>query len=183
MKNVLFVDASMRDDSRTLKLCKSYLEKNFADADLKIRSLKEEEIKPFNEDMLKERDKDISNGDFSSDRYKFAREFAEADTVVIGAPYWDFSFPAKLKLYFEHIFVTGITFKYVEGIPKGLGNTKELIYITTAGGYIPENSSLETYLKEMCFMFGIENLKFYKAEGLDIEGNDPENIIKNADFI
>ena len=35
-----------------------------------------------------------------------------ADTIVIAAPFWDFSFPAALKIYIENIYVTGIVSRY-----------------------------------------------------------------------
>lgn len=57
-------------------------------------------------------------GDFSNEMFKYAHQFAESDTVVIAAPYWDLSFPAVLKAYLEAVSVCGITFKYDEqGVP------------------------------------------------------------------
>lgn len=41
--------------------------------------------------------------------FKYAKQFAEADEIVIAAPYWDLAFPATVRIYFEAITVTGIT--------------------------------------------------------------------------
>ena len=38
----------------------------------------------------------------------------KADEIVIGAPYWDLSFPAALKVYIEHVSVCDIAFHYTE---------------------------------------------------------------------
>ena len=47
----------------------------------------------------------------------------EADEIVIGAPYWDLSFPAALKTYLEHCCVCDVTFHYTqEGRPEAYAN-------------------------------------------------------------
>ena len=51
--------------------------------------------------------------------FYYARQFAEADQIVIAAPFWDLSFPAILKAYMEQITVSGITFEYINGRPCG----------------------------------------------------------------
>ena len=72
------------------------------------------------------------------------------DVIVIGAPFWDLSFPAALKLYFENVTVSGITFEYSEkGRPVGKCNAKKLYYITTSGGYIGNNNFGVDYVKEI----------------------------------
>ena len=108
-----------------------------------------------------------------------AKQFAAADTIVIAAPYWDLSFPATLKTYFENIYVTGIVSAYDEsGMPVGLCKAKELYYITTAGGpYDPTYSYgyAESLAKNF---FGIPTTHLVKAEMLDIIGNNAEDILR-----
>lgn len=178
----LFISACVREESRTLILCREYMEKHWNGGDVSVREvdLNAEKPKPFDREKLRQRDSDIDARNFTDCRYDFAKDFAAADSILIGAPYWDYSFPALLKAYFEHVCVNGITFGYVEGVLTGFCHAKELIYITTAGGYIGDTSSLEVYLGEMCRMFGIPELRFYKAEGLDIVGNDAKKILENA---
>ena len=62
------------------------------------------------EDFLRRRDQLIASGDFQDPLFALARQFAQAEIIVIAAPYWDLSFPAVLKQYLEHINVLGITF-------------------------------------------------------------------------
>ena len=113
--------------------------------------------------------------------YRYAREFAEADEILIGAPYWDCSFPAVLKIYLEQICVNGIAFRYGEdGRPVKMCACEKLIYITTAGGYLPFESSLERYIEELCGLLCIPEMRFIKADGLDIQGNDPDQIMREA---
>ena len=80
----------------------------------------------------------------------YARQFADADTVVIAAPYWDLLFPAVLRIYLENITVCGITFRYSEkGIPESLCNAEKLCYVTTSGGFIGENNFGFDYVKAL----------------------------------
>ena len=114
--------------------------------------------------------------------FNLARQFSEADKIVIAAPFWDLSFPASLKQYFEQINVTGITFYYTdEGIPKGLCSATDLYYVTTAGGnYFPEEYGFG-YVKSLAQGFyGIQNVRLIRALGLDIAGADTERIVQDT---
>ena len=88
---------------------------------------------------------------------------------MIAAPYWDLSFPASLKQYFEQVNVVGITFRYTEeGIPEGLCKADRIFYVSTAGGiYVPTE-------------FGFGYVKAL-AQGLDIFGADVEAIMEAAE--
>ena len=101
---------------------------------------------------------------------------------MIAAPYWDLSFPAALKQYFEHINVRGITFTYTpEGIPRGLCRAKEIYYVMTAGGsYAPEEFGFG-YVRALAQgYYGIQDVKLIQAVGLDIEGADAEQILQES---
>ena len=114
--------------------------------------------------------------------FDLARQFAEADEIVIAAPFWDLSFPATLKQYFEQINVTGVTFYYTpEGIPNGLCRAKSLTYVTTAGGdFFPEEYGAG-YVKALAQNFyGIPEFRLIKATGLDIIGADVDAIIDSV---
>ena len=102
--------------------------------------------------------------------------------MVIAAPYWDMSFPASLKLYIEQLCVNKLTFCYSEkGIPCGLTNIKKVVYLTTSGGYIGNNNFGFDYIKTLfSTLFGVGDIAFFSAEGLDIYGNDPESILSEA---
>ena len=177
---ILFINACVRKESRTKKL-----------ADCVLSKMQEpfEEVRldtvvfpVADEDFLRRRDQLIFAHDFSNPVFDFARQFAEADEIVIAAPFWDLSFPAALKQYFEQINVPGITFRYTPaGIPQGLCRAKRLTYITTAGGnFFPEEYGFG-YVKALAQDFyGIRNVNLIKAIGLDIEGADVNAIIESA---
>jgi FMN-dependent NADH-azoreductase len=91
-------------------------------------------------------------------------------------------FPGVLKLYLENITVSDVTFRYTsDGRPEGLCRAKTLDYITTSGGYIGQYDFGFSYVDALARnFFGIRTVRRYAAEGLDIYGNDPDEILRKA---
>lgn len=178
---VLFINACVRKESRTRRLADSILIKlNQSYKEVRLHEIR---FPIADETFLNMRDRLITEGKFNDPVFDLAREFAEAETVVIAAPYWDLSFPAALKQYFEQINVPGITFRYTEeGIPVGLCKAKKLIYVTTAGGcYVPDEFGFG-YIKALVQnYYGISDVRLVKAIGLDLEGADAEGIMRSAE--
>ena len=176
---ILFVDVCVRGErSRTRELAECYLK----DKEFTRLALAEENIKPLDKSRLEKRQKLIEKGDFSNEIFKYAKQFAEAEEIVIAAPYWDLSFPALLKIYIENICVVGVTFDYLsDGTSKSRCKAKKLTYITTAGGVIPERNFGFDYVKAVAEeFFKISEFKYIKAEKLDIYGEDTRKIMENA---
>lgn len=178
MEKILFVNACVRENSRTLDIAKIALEKlNNTYTEV---NLQKTDLRPLNRESLGIREKLILQDDFSDTMFSLAKDFAAADTIVIAAPYWDLAFPALLKIYLEQITVSGITFRYAKGVPQGLCRAKRLIYVTTAGGIIYDNFGFE-YVKALAQkLYGIGEVLFFKAENLDIDGNDVNDILRRA---
>lgn len=177
---ILFVNACVRSESRTKKLAGALIKK-IPDECTELK-LEEVSFPKTDEAFLTKRDSLIETRNFDDDAFALARQFAEAKTIVIAAPYWDLSFPAMLKQYIEHINVLGITFEYTpEGIPKGLCKADKLYYVTTAGGnYVPDDFGFG-YIKALAQNFyGIKEVKLIKAVGLDIYGANTKAIMKEA---
>lgn len=183
MKKIIFVDGCIKREtkSRTECLAQAYLEKQRVECDCTIASvvLEKLSLKPLDEKSFDARSEAIKKKDFSSPYFDLAKEFSSADEVVIAVPYWDLSFPSMLKVYVEHLCINGLTFYYNEmGIPCGLTNIKKVTFITTAGGYIGENNFGYDYIKGLfSALFSIKDFNFFSAEGLDIYGNNPEQLL------
>ena len=180
-RQVLYINACVRKESRTEKLAERLLLK-VAKAYEEIR-LEDLDFPLVNEEYLDMRDRLISQGDYQNKAFDLARQFAEAKTIVIAAPYWDLSFPATLKQYLELINVVGITFRYSDqGIPIGLCKADRLYYVTTAGGpFAPDNYGFG-YVKALAQnYYGIEDVRQIKAVGLDVYGADVEAIMRSAE--
>ena len=179
-KNILFVNACVRPQSRTLRLARHLLEK--LDGEITELNLETEALQPLTKDSLARREALLQAGAMDDSMLRYARQFAAADELVIAAPYWDLSFPSALKAYLEHISVVGVTFRYNElDQPVGLCRAKRLWYVMTAGGPIlPPNHGL-AYVKDLVQTFyGIETVRCISAEGLDLRGADPEAILSEA---
>lgn len=174
----LFIDASVRENSRT-RLLAEYLLTKLNDS-VQTLKLYEESLPVLNEAGLYRREKACGCSDFSGDDFRFARQFAAADRIVIAAPFWDASFPAILKQYIEAICVVGLTFHYSpEGFPVGLCRAKELYYVTTAGGKIYDRTFGYGYIEMLAAqMFGIPNCRCFAAENLDVIGADVPAVLE-----
>ena len=171
----LFVNCCPREDSRTERLAGKLLETLGGYEEV---NPEKEGLVPVDNERLKYRTALLEKGDLSDEIFRYAKQFAAADTIVIAAPFWDLSFPSVLKIYIENIYVTGIVSEYDEnGAPKGLCKAKKLYYVTTAGGAYDARFSFD-YLKALAEdYYGIEETVLIKAEMLDIIGNDAEEIL------
>ena len=180
-KQILYVNACVRKESRTKRLADKLLSK--LGEPYEELCLEKIAFPIVNEEYLNKRDQLISAGDFQSPAFDLARQFSEAKTIVIAAPYWDLSFPAMLKQYLEQINVVGITFKYSEeGVPVALCKANRLFYVTTAGGlYVPEDYGFG-YVKALAQNFyGIQDVRKIEAVGFDIYGANVNSIMKDAE--
>ena len=176
----LFVNSCVRKGSRTKRLAGILLGK--LGGEIEEINVSDITFSTVDEEFLKKRDGLIASNKWDDPLFKYARQFAEADQIVIAAPYWDLSFPAALKQYFEQINVIGITFEYSpEGTPISKCRAEKLYYVTTAGGtFVPEDYGFG-YVKALAQGFyGIQDVRLIKATGLDIYGADVEGIMQDA---
>ena len=177
---ILFINACVRQESRTKRLADCYLGK--CEDTITELCLNEISFPKADEDFLKKRDQLLAEGKVEAPMFDLANQFARADEIVIAAPYWDLSFPAMLKQYLEQICAVGITFRYTpEGIPEGLCRAKTLYYAETAGGpYAPEAFGFG-YVQALCRnYFGISDTRLVRALGLDVDGADVNGILRRA---
>ena len=112
-------------------------------------------------------------------------EFLAADTIVIGAPMYNFTLPTQLKAWIDRIVIAGRTFHYTQNGPEGLAGGKRVIVALARGGFYNEGSPaaslehLETYLRGVFNFIGIQP-EFVAADGLAIGPEQRESSISNA---
>ena len=112
-------------------------------------------------------------------------EFLAADTVVIGAPMYNFTLPTQLKAWIDRILIAGKTFRYTENGPEGLAGPKRVIIALARGGIYDVGSPaaalehLESYLRGIFNFIGIEP-EFVAADGLAISPEVRETAIAGA---
>lgn len=180
MEQILFVNACVRPNSRTYELAQYVLNK--LDGQIEELHLYDEAIAPLDLAGIERRDASVRAGDLNAPILRYAKQFAQADVVVVAAPYWDLLFPAVVRAYFEATTVTGVTFYYTpEGIPASLCKAKKLIFVTTAGGPIGEYNIGFDYVKALAQLYyGIPEVICFQAEFLDVVGADVKAIMTAA---
>lgn len=194
MPTLLFINACVRGkDSRTLALSELLLERireaNSRDLAFKIEEIRlsTENLLPLNYERLERREELLSHNQFHDTMFDYANAVAQADMLVVAAPYWDMSFPSVLKVFFEAASVVGITFGYAQdGTPVGLCQAQDMYYVTTSGGAIGDCNFGFEYVNALCRLYGVKNSHFISAEGLDMEGADVQAILEGAcsgDFV
>jgi FMN-dependent NADH-azoreductase len=109
-------------------------------------------------------------------------EFLAADTIVIGAPMYNFTVPSQLKAWIDRILVAGTTFRYVDGAPEGLAGDKRVIVAVSRGGFYDDANALEhvkTYLGGVLGFIGIKP-EFVHADGINYGPQQRDEGIANG---
>ena len=179
---VLHIDSSIQGSaSATRELTQEIVARVTADrphARVTYRDLAVQELPHFSQGALAR-----------SDELEAARnaavleEFLAADTLVIGAPLYNFSIPSQLKAWIDRISVAGRTFRYTERGPEGLAGGKQVIVAVARGGVYGAGSAVEfgeAYLKFILGFLGIRDVTFVRAEGLAFSAQHRESALSAA---
>lgn len=101
------------------------------------------------------------------------QEFLDADVVVIGVAFYNFTVPSQLKAWIDRVLVAGQTFRYTaDGQLEGLAGKKRVILVVARGGHYGPGSPIaamehgETYLRSVLSFIGIHDPQVVLAEGL-----------------
>lgn len=180
MEKILFVNACVRPMSRTMRLARRVLSK--LDGEVEELNLEAEQIPPHNWPRLQKRDGYLSAGEFSDPMFRYARQFREANTIVIAAPYYDLSFPASLKCWVESVCNVGLTFYYDDqNQPQTLCKGKRLIYVTTSGAEFIPDFGFGYIRRVFSEFFHIEEAVCFHAEKLDLPDTNVEASLAMAE--
>ena len=148
---LLFVNACLREGSRTERLARLWLERRAYEGEVVELPLAELDADPLDAGGLSPIDlyqEGVAKADFEHPLFAYARQFAQADEVLIAAPMWNYSLPAKLHAYLELVCSQGVTFDLDEtGAYGSLCHIDRLTFVTTAGGPAPDP------LDDHCFGF------------------------------
>lgn len=172
------------DDSRTRRLLRAYVEsfcRRYPEAE--VETVTPEallSLKPFDVAMLDERDALASVQAWDAPVYDLARQFREADAIVVAAPFWDLSFPAALRTYIEYISANGLTYHYEADGCHGDCRAAQLVYLTTGGDVEREDSVGVVYWRQLSAMFGIPKFDYVFGGGLDLDPEKTESLVESA---
>lgn len=185
MENILFINSCIRaeDISRTYRICKAFLDRYTQLHDETTVTeivLTKSNLTSLTQNDIEQRDAAILTKEYDNPIFDYAKQFANADKIIIGAPLWDLSFPSILKVYIEHICVNTVTFMYENGMPVGLSNFSKLMYISTSGGFVGEKYFGTEYVEGIAKFLGSGEFLSLNVQGLDIEGMDVETLMSSA---
>jgi FMN-dependent NADH-azoreductase len=113
-------------------------------------------------------------------------DFLAADIVIIGAPMYNFSVSSQLKAWIDRLAVAGKTFRYTPSGVQGLAGGKQVIVASSRGGfYGPDTPTAfldhqETYLRGILGFFGITDITFVRAEGVNVSAEQRQAAIAAA---
>ncbi|WP_024515565.1 FMN-dependent NADH-azoreductase [Bradyrhizobium sp. Tv2a-2] len=113
-------------------------------------------------------------------------EFLAADTLVLGAPMYNFTVSSQLKAWIDRIVIVGKTFKYDENGPEGLvGNKRVIVAISRGGFYGPGMPAaalehLESYLRGVFRFIGVTAPEFISADGIQAGPGQREKALAGA---
>ena len=177
---VLMINAAFRAGSRTLRLANYYLEKFHSDDDVEWIDLGTQCPQPLDAARLAIYNEAVAAKDFSHEMFAWAKQFIQADAILIAAPFWNYSIPAVLHAYLELVCSQGVSFDIQpDGSYVTFCRAKKLVYFSTAGGGFPDPDCGFGLIKAMSDVFwGIPDVRAYQAEDLDIIGTDVERTLQ-----
>lgn len=100
-------------------------------------------------------------------------EVLDADTIVIGAPMYNFGIPAVLKSWIDHLARAGVAFTYTADGPVGLIQGKKVFLAIGSGGVYSEGDYkafdfIEPYLRTSLGFFGMTDITAFRIEGVSV---------------
>ena len=174
MKKLVFIDACIREEeSRTRRIAEPVVEALSKRYEIKRYDLTKMPMEPLTPETYANR----AAGKVPEWAVEAARTVAEADRILIAAPFWDMSFPAVLKVFFEHLSLFDITFTDNGRSCVGLCKCEKVMYITTRGMNIPTGDAREqgtSYLQALSRLWDLGTILTVAAWNMDY--STPEEI-------
>ncbi|WP_027378448.1 FMN-dependent NADH-azoreductase [Chryseobacterium daeguense] len=148
--------------------------------DLAANPIPHLEIHHFSASRIADEEKTEEQKEASKYSDEALKEIGEADIIVIGVPFYNFTFPSTLKSWIDSISVAGKTFSFADGTPKGLLENKK-VYLNFAVGGVYENGlieNMEHYLRTLFGFIGITDIEVFISQGTMVPQLKEENFSK-----
>jgi FMN-dependent NADH-azoreductase len=174
---LLRIDSSARTASVTRQLtaraAKEWKE-NYPDGDVIHRDLAATQLPPITDDWsathIETSELTPAQRSYLSTSDRLIEELRAADTIVIGAPMYNFSVSSPLKAWIDQIVRLGKTFSYGPNGPQGLLERKKVVVITARGGAYEKGTPTEAfdfqvpYLRHVLGFIGLTDVTFIHAD-------------------
>jgi FMN-dependent NADH-azoreductase len=174
---LLQIDSSARTSSVTRRLTAKFAEewrKNHPDGEVIQRDLSATALPLITDDwsatQLEDSKLTPAQRSYLSTSDELIEELEAADTVVIGAPMYNFSISSSLKAWIDQIVRIGKTVSYGPNGPQGLLRKKKVVVITSRGGAYEKGTAREAfdfqepYLRHILGFIGLTDATFIHAE-------------------
>ncbi|MGN1233636.1 MAG: NAD(P)H-dependent oxidoreductase [Candidatus Cryptobacteroides sp.] len=183
MDKLIIIDSCMRKESRTKVILDAAKEVLSARNDIETIDVNALALPPVSPKMMMER----TSGTVPEETVAIARKIASADRIVVAAPFWDMSFPAVLKAFFENMSLYNVTFTDDGTTCSGLCKCQKVLYITTRGMDIPTGDFRDqgsSYLKALSSLWGLGEVITVAAWNLDYMPSEKvaEKVRETADL-
>lgn len=184
---LLFVNACLREGSRTERLARLWLERRAYEGEVVELSLAEMDAVPLDAAgtcPIGAYNQAVAQARYDHPMFDYAKQFAQADEVLIAAPLWNYAMPAKLHAYLELVCSQGVTFDINEqGEYGSLTKARRLTYVQTAGG--PRMEALDDhsfgYVRTLAQRFWfVPQVDLVAAWSLDMPGCDVDAVFAQA---
>jgi FMN-dependent NADH-azoreductase len=182
---LLQVDSSARASSVTRRLTAKFTEewkRSHPDGEVIQRDLPATALPLITDDWLATRLEESkltpAQRSYLSTSDELIEELQAADTVVIGAPMYNFSIPSLLKAWIDQIVRLGKTVSYGPNGPQGLLARKKVVVITSRGAAYEKGTARgafdfqEPYLLHILAFIGLTDVTFIYAENQGREEAD-----------
>jgi FMN-dependent NADH-azoreductase len=100
-------------------------------------------------------------------------QLQEHDTILIGAPIYNFALPAALKAWIDLVARAGVTFRYTENGPVGLLTGKRAIVAIASGGTQvgSDYDFASGYIRHVLGFIGITDVEFVTADRMMVDAD------------
>ncbi len=101
---------------------------------------------------------------------ELVEELVQADTIVVGAPMYNFAIPAPLKAWIDQVVRVGKTVLFADAGPQGILKGKKVFVVTSRGGAFRPGTPTgrfdyqEPYLRHILAFIGLTDVTFIHAE-------------------
>ncbi|NML63910.1 FMN-dependent NADH-azoreductase [Hymenobacter sp. RP-2-7] len=111
-----------------------------------------------------------------------------ADVLVIGVPFYNFTVPASLKSWLDHLTRANLTFRYTPTGPEGLITGKKVYLAIASGGIysagpMQANDFAAPYLRWMLGFLGMTDVTVARAEGVKLPELQAQAVQKGIDSV
>jgi FMN-dependent NADH-azoreductase len=174
---LLQIDSSARTSSVTRRLTTKFAEewkKNHTDGEVIERDLSATTLPLITDDWSATQLEDSklmpAQRSYLSTSDELIEELKAADTVVIGAPMYNFTINSSLKAWIDQIVRIGKTVGYGPSGPQGLLSRKKVVVLTSRGGAYEKGTPREAfdfqepYLRHILGFIGLTDVTFLHAE-------------------